>query len=62
MKKWVRMAAMADRYAIPFWIILIVYAVYEIANGNPRAWIVLVIGAGALVADSILAIENRKLK
>jgi len=51
---------LADKVAIPFWIILIIYAVYEITHGNQRAWIVLVIMTGALIIDSALIIKNRK--
>ena len=55
-------ALIADKVAIPFWIILIGYAIYEITHGNPRAWIVLIIILGAFIIDSTLIIKNRKKK
>ena len=62
MKKWERRAIIADRIALPFWIILIVYAIYEIMNGNQRAWIILLVIAGAFVIDTTFVIKNRKVK
>ena len=50
----------ADKIAIPFWIILITYAIYEITHGNPRAWIVLIVIAGAFIIDSTLIIKSKK--
>lgn len=47
----------ADEVALPFWIILIIYAIYEIMHGNPRAWIIIVIIGCALLVDSALVIE-----
>jgi hypothetical protein len=61
MNRWVKLATIADRFAIPFWIILIIYSIYEISTGNKLAYLVLVIISGALIIDSIFVIENRKL-
>ena len=60
--KWERIAVIADRFAIPFWIILIIYGVYEISRSNFLGLIPLIIGAGALIIDSTLVIKNRKVK
>lgn len=54
------LAVKLDRIAIPFWIILIIYSIYEITHSNPGAWLVLVIIAGALILDIISVIKNRK--
>lgn len=58
MRKWERIAVNADKFAIFFWIILIIYGLYEIINGNNLAYIVLVIGGCALIIDSIFVIKN----
>ena len=60
MRKWEKVAVKADKFAIPFWIILIIYGFYEIINGNNLAYIVLIIGCGALIVDLIFVIKNRK--
>jgi len=49
-------------FALPFWIILIIYGIYELSNGNFLALIPLIIGAGALIIDATFVIENRKIK
>jgi hypothetical protein len=51
-------AILADRIALPFWIILMIYAIYEITHGNPRAWIVLIIIGIAFIVDLTLVIKN----
>jgi hypothetical protein len=60
--KWERIAVIADRFAIPFWIILIVYGIYEINITNYLGFIPLLIGTGALIIDSIFVIKNRKIR
>lgn len=60
--KWERIASLADRFAIPIWIILIIYSLYEILNGNLLALVVLAIGIGGLIIDGVFVIENRKIK
>ena len=60
--KWVRIATIADRFALPFWIILIIYGIYEINRGNLLGLIPFIIGAGALIIDTTFVIENRKIK
>ena len=62
MKKWERRAIIMDRVALPFWIVLMIYAIYEIVNGNQRAWIILIIIAGAFVIDTTFVVKNRKVK
>tara|TARA_B100001964_G_scaffold215588_1_gene254067 strand:+ start:81 stop:269 length:189 start_codon:yes stop_codon:yes gene_type:complete len=62
MDKWVKKAVVADRFALPFWIILIIYGVYEVGDGNFLGLIPLIIGVGALVIDTIFVLENRKIK
>ncbi len=60
MNNWVKVATIADRFAIPFWIILVIYAIYEINIGNKLSWIPLIIGVGGLIIDTTFVIENRK--
>ena len=62
MNKWVRRTIIADRIALPFWIVLILYAIYEIINGNQRAWIILLVIACAFAIDATFVIKNRKIK
>ncbi len=50
-------AFIADAIAIPFWIILIAYAIYQITHGNYSAWLVLLIIGGAFIVDSLLVIK-----
>jgi len=56
------MAIVLDRIAIPFWVILIIYAIYELSLGISRAWIILIIIGAALILDLISVIKNRKNK
>jgi hypothetical protein len=60
--KWTKIAVVADRFALPFWIILIIYGIYEISTRNFLRLIPLFIGTGALVIDTTFVIENRKIK
>ena len=60
--RWERIAVVADRFAPPFWIILIIYGIYEISEDNLLGLIPLIIGAGALIIDTTFIIENRKIK
>ena len=60
--KWERIAVIADRFAIPFWIILIIYGAYEINRNNFLGFISLLIGIGALIIDTTFVIKNRKMK
>lgn len=60
--KWERRAAITDRFALPFWIILVVYGGYELINNNFLGLIPLVIGAGAFVIDTLFVIKNRGIK
>jgi hypothetical protein len=60
--KWVRRSVVADRFAPVFWIVLIVYGIYEIVIGYSLGSIPLVIGVGALLVDTILIVQNRKMK
>ncbi len=53
------LAFIADEIAIPFWVILIIYGLYEITHDNPKAWVVLVIIGAALIIDSTLVIKNK---
>lgn len=55
-------AFIADEIAIPFWVILIIYSIYEILHGNPSAWIVLIVICGAFVIDSALVVKNKDKK
>ncbi len=43
-----------DMVAIPFWIILIGYSIYQIIKGITSYWLVLVIIGVALIVDSRL--------
>jgi len=52
-------AFIADEIALPFWVILIIYSIYEITYGHPSAWIVLIIICGAFVIDSSLVVQNK---
>ena len=52
-------AFIADEIALPFWVILIVYSIYEIMHKHPSAWIVLIIICGAFVIDSTLVVQNK---
>lgn len=53
-------ALLADKIAIPFWIILIIYSIFEIFfKGNQLAWIVFFIASGALIVDSFLVIKSK---
>ena len=60
--KWERIAVIADRFAIPFWIILIIYGAYEINRNNFLGFISLLIGIGALIIDTTFIIKNRKIR
>ncbi len=60
--KWERVAVVADRFALPFWIILIGYGLYEINGGNILGLIPLLIGVGAFIIDAIFVIKNRKVR
>lgn len=50
-------AIQADKIAIIFWIILIIWSLNEIRLGNQRAYLVLIIILGALIVDSYLVIK-----
>ncbi len=54
------LAFIADEIALPFWVILIIYGLYEVTHSNPSAWVVLVVIGGALIIDSTLVIKNSK--
>ena len=60
--KWMGMAVIADIFALPFWIILISYGVYEMSKGNSSGLIPLIIGTMALIVDTTLVIKNRNIK
>lgn len=60
--KWERIATIADRFAIPFWIILIIYGIYEINRDNFLGFIPLLIGLGALIIDGTFVIKNRNIR
>lgn len=60
--KWQRIAIIADRFALPFWIILIGYGIYEINTGNFLGLIPLLIGVGAFIIDGIFVLKNRKIR
>ena len=60
--KWERIAVIVDRFALPFWIILIIYGIYEISRSNFLGLIPLIIGGGALIIDTTFVIKNRKIK
>ena len=52
----------ADGLALPLWIILLVYSVYELRQGNSRAWLVLSIISCAFVVDSALVFDHYQKK
>jgi|GEM_PF-3917210 len=60
--RWERMAVAADRFAIPFWIILVIYGLYEINKGYSLGLIPLIIGLGALIIDTTLVMKNRRIR
>ncbi len=60
--KWERIAVTADKFALPFWIVLIVYGLYEIRGGNTLGAIPFIIGAGAFIIDFTFVIKNRRVK
>ena len=60
--KWMRITIIADRFALPFWIILISYGIYEMSKGNSSGLIPLIIGTMALIVDTTLVIKNRNIK
>lgn len=62
MSRWSNLAVKADRIAIPFWIILIIYAIWQIKIGNTSAWLVLAIISAAFIIDCTLIIKNKKIK
>jgi hypothetical protein len=53
---------LADTIAIPFWVILIIYSIFEIKKGNSGAWLVLIIISAALIVDSCLVLQYLKNK
>ncbi|MDP4012925.1 MAG: hypothetical protein Q8R00_04960 [Candidatus Nanoarchaeia archaeon] len=56
-------AIQADKIAIIFWIVLIIWSLNEIRLGNYRAYLVLMIITGALIVDSYLVIKyGRKIR
>ena len=57
---WKRIAITADRFALPFWIVLIVYGSYELMHGITLGWIPLLIGAGAFMIDFTFAMNTRR--
>ena len=52
----------ADEVALPFWIVLIIYAIYQILHGNSTAWIIIAIIGVALIVDTSLVVEYLKKK
>jgi len=52
-------AFIADKIAIPFWAILIIYSIYEITHGHSSAWLVLIIITGAFIIDCSLVLMNK---
>lgn len=52
----------ADGIALPFWILLVLYSIYEIRIGNPRAWLVMIIIGTALIIDSTLVFDHYNKK
>jgi len=60
--KWERIATIADRFALPFWIILIGYGIYEINRGNILGLIPFIIGLGAFIIDTTFVIKNIKIR
>ena len=60
--KWERIAVIADRFALPFWIILIFYGMYEVNKNNFLGLIPLVIGLVAFLIDATFVIKNKKIK
>ena len=60
--KWERIAVIADSFALPFWVILIGYGIYEINRNNFLGFIPFIIGIGGFLIDATFVIKNRKIK
>jgi len=50
----------ADRVALPFWIILLIYGFWKINLGDTSAWLIVAIIGGAFIVDFCLVIKSFK--